>query len=73
VQAKVIKKQEETILTLSRELEIAKIEISLLKRELNLVDNCPDEFRIVPTSEGNSKMFPLHWILSLPRQIDLNL
>jgi hypothetical protein len=41
VQPKVIKKQEENILSLSRELEIAKIEISLLKRELNLVDSCP--------------------------------
>jgi hypothetical protein len=47
------KEQEENILTLSRELEILKIEIRLLKRELNLVDNCPDEFRTVPTSEGN--------------------
>jgi hypothetical protein len=32
------------------ELELAKTEISLLKGELNLVDNCPEEFRTVSNS-----------------------
>jgi hypothetical protein len=41
VQANLIKQQEETILSLSRELELAKIEISLLKKELNY----PEGFR----------------------------
>jgi hypothetical protein len=58
VQAKVIKKQEETILSLSRELELAKIEISLLKRELNLVDNCHEEFRTVSNSRRKLKNVP---------------
>jgi hypothetical protein len=35
VQAKVIKKQEETILSLSRELELAKTEINLYARASN--------------------------------------
>jgi hypothetical protein len=55
VQAKVIKKQEETILSLSRELELAKIVISLLKRELNLVDICPEKFRTVSNSRRKLK------------------
>jgi hypothetical protein len=58
VQAKVIKKQEVTILSLSRELELAKIEISLLKRELNLVDNCPEEFKTVSNSQRKLKNVP---------------
>jgi glutamate racemase len=43
---------------LSRELELAKIEISLLKRELNLVDNCPEEFRTVSNSQRKLKNVP---------------
>jgi hypothetical protein len=58
VQAKVIKKQEETMLSLRRELELAKIEINLLKRELNLVDNCPEEFWTVPNSRRKLKNVP---------------
>lgn len=56
VQAKVIKKQEETILSLKRELEPARTEIDLLKGELNLVDNCPEEFRTVSTSRRKHKI-----------------
>jgi hypothetical protein len=58
VQAKVIKKQDETILSLSRELELAKTEISLLKGELNLADNCPEEFRTVSNSRRKHKNVP---------------
>jgi hypothetical protein len=58
VQAKVIKKQEETILSLSRELKFAKIEICLLKREFNLVGNCPEEFRTVSNSRRKLKNVP---------------
>jgi hypothetical protein len=50
VQAKVVEKQEETILSLYREMELARTEIGLLKVELNLVDNCPEEFRTVSSS-----------------------
>jgi hypothetical protein len=60
VQAKVIKKQEETILSLSRELDFAKTEISLLKGELNLVDNCPEEFRTVSNSQRKHKIGRAH-------------
>ncbi|PNF14757.1 hypothetical protein B7P43_G16355 [Cryptotermes secundus] len=58
VQAKVIKKQEETILSLKRELELARTEIDLLKGELNLVDNCPEEFRTVSNSRRKLKKVP---------------
>ncbi|XP_033608905.1 uncharacterized protein LOC111868339 isoform X2 [Cryptotermes secundus] len=55
VQAMGIKKQEETILSI-RELEFAKTEISLLKEELNLVDNCSEELRTVSNSRRKHKI-----------------
>jgi hypothetical protein len=60
VQAKVIKKQEESISSLKRELELARTEIGLLKGVLNLADNCSEEFRTVSNSQRNLKNFLLH-------------
>jgi hypothetical protein len=51
VQAEVIRRQEESILSFSRELELARTKIGLLKGELNLADNCPEEFRSVSSSQ----------------------
>jgi hypothetical protein len=67
VQAKVIKKQEETILSLKRELELARTEIHLLKGELNLVGNCPEEFRTVPSSRRKLKKVPSSLAMQEPQ------